>query len=131
MKRYYYEQHIRKVHESDKDKSSGTEFICKHQYYLVILTFLLKFPLLNPGEYCGQSFFNQVRYTYHVQSRHTKDKPYKCQYCSTSFCTQGSYKNHLKNQHQNIEATCQICSKVTFCFLKFFNQSTNFLFFLF
>lgn len=66
-------------------------------------------------EYCGKQFNRHQHWSAHIRSKHTFEKPYKCQLCDASFATSHSLLVHRRNHNNEKPYICSTCGKRFVC----------------
>ncbi|CAG9768083.1 unnamed protein product [Ceutorhynchus assimilis] len=66
-------------------------------------------------EYCGKQFRRHQHWSAHIRSKHTFEKPYKCQLCEASFATSHSLLVHKRNHNNEKPYVCSSCGKGFVC----------------
>ncbi|CAH1960959.1 unnamed protein product [Acanthoscelides obtectus] len=66
-------------------------------------------------EYCGKISHRRQHHLYHIRSRHTFEKPYKCDLCDASFTNSHSLLVHKRNHKNEKPFICSSCGKCFVC----------------
>ncbi|KAJ8928906.1 hypothetical protein NQ314_018477, partial [Rhamnusium bicolor] len=66
-------------------------------------------------EYCGKLFHRRQHYSSHIRSKHTFEKPYKCNLCDAKYTNSHSLLVHKRNHNNEKPFICSYCSKSFVC----------------
>lgn len=66
-------------------------------------------------EYCGKTFNRRQHYAAHIRSKHTFEKPYKCDLCDAKYATSHSLLVHKRNHNNEKPFICSYCGKSFVC----------------
>ena len=48
----------------------------------------------------------------HIEQRHKKKRPFKCEMCGFGCSTKSQLKTHMKMKHDGVKDTCHMCGAV-------------------
>ncbi|KAJ8928905.1 hypothetical protein NQ314_018476 [Rhamnusium bicolor] len=66
-------------------------------------------------EYCGKLFHRRQHYSSHIRSKHTFEKPYKCNLCDAKYTNSHSLLVHKRNHNNEKPFICSYCGKSFVC----------------
>ncbi|KAJ8975469.1 hypothetical protein NQ317_019797 [Molorchus minor] len=66
-------------------------------------------------EYCGKVFHRRQHYSSHIRSKHTFEKPYKCDMCEARYTNSHSLLVHKRNHNNEKPFVCSYCGKSFVC----------------
>ncbi|KAJ8916051.1 hypothetical protein NQ315_010919 [Exocentrus adspersus] len=66
-------------------------------------------------DYCGKTFNRRQHWSSHIRSKHTFEKPYRCNLCDAKYANSHSLLVHKRNHNNEKPFVCSYCGKSFVC----------------